>query len=242
MKMKTHTTIFIILFIGFFSTINGQEEKLAQNFNSFRVYSGNVSKNKIKYGIVFQKPSGKNYANQKKQLLLFLSNLKDIEYIDKRAKFAFFDNEIMKRQGNLVYSTPDTISSIFKIDRITKKKNNYQQKGNKLVKRNVYLIDVLNVDSIIQNPQFIQLFSVETSDTKGKKLKVGKQYEMTIYSYFKDDCCSPIEEDSQLIYRIRKPGEHLCSVLFENIWVVNVDLVSFNLFGTNNLNGLYYVK
>jgi len=242
MKMKTHTIIFFIFFIGLFLTTNGQEEKFAQNFNNFRVYSGNLHKNKTKYGIVFQKPSGKDFCNQKKQLLFFIKKLQNIEYSDKLSKFAFIDNNIINYQSNSESSIPDTIKGIFKIDRITKKENNYQQKGNKLIKRNVYLIEVLNVNSTITNPQFIQLFSVETSDTKGKKIKVGKQYEMTIYSYFKDDCCSPIEEDGQLIYRIRKPGEHLCSVLFEDIWVINIDIVSFNLFGTINLNGLYYVK
>jgi hypothetical protein len=134
---------------------------------------------------------------------------------------------------------PDSIEGIFTITNIQEKKNNYTIKKNRLVEISIYCIDVVCQDNQYA-PPYMRILSIERHNHKGKKIKIGDQLKMTIFSFFQQDKLSPYEKNGELIYRI--PSLHsLSCFLFENIWVVNFPLGYRNYFETPNLQGLYYV-
>lgn len=194
------------------------------------------------YGIVFNDSLGKPFKNQKKHLLSFLTEQMFFKYQDKRGKIAL-DITLTEREDEAYL--PDSIHGIFKINNIIEKKDNFVKKGNKLAKQTIFLIDIENIDTMEKYPQYIRLISVEIDngvENKQKKIEIGQEYEMTIYSFFEKDCCRPIEEDGNIIYLTRKPNEQMTSIFFEDIWVVFIDISSYNMFETPNIKGLYYIS
>ncbi|MDL2230803.1 hypothetical protein LJB75_00105 [Bacteroidales bacterium OttesenSCG-928-L19] len=196
---------------------------------------------KTKYGVVFYDWTKTPYKNQKEKMISYLNNKDDLIYQDKRGKIAISDT-LKERRDDVASILPDSIHSVFRISNILKKKNNFSKQEGRLTKKIIYLIDIENIDSIEKYPQYLRLLSIDKRCRGKKKIKVGQQYEMTIFSFFERDCCRPIEKDGQITYLIRKPNEHLISVLYEDIWVVYIDISSYNLFETPNLKGLYYVS
>ena len=89
---------------------------------------------------------------------------------------------------------PDSLVGIFKIKKIIEKKNNYQKIENKLIKRSIYFIDLECVNIYNDTcPDFIRLLSIKPldkiSNKKLRKIKIGEEYQMKIFSFFKADCC-----------------------------------------------------
>lgn len=223
---KSVTFICIFLLVGFFSCAYSQKEK-------------------ARYGIVVENIQGKpKYKSQKRQLIDFLKHIETSSYepIDLRGKIKTLNYEKENYSDVEKSLLPDSIRGVFKINKIIKKKNNYQTQGNKLVRRVIYLIDIENIDTTQKYPQYIRLLSLDNQPNQYKRIKEGEQYEMTIYSFFDKDCCAPIKNNGKITYLIRKPDEHLSSILYENIWIVYIDISSYNLFETPYLKGLYYIR
>lgn len=189
-----------------------------------------------------------HYSFEKKvtaeqQLLRILDEFYIFPTVDKRAKIRLLGNMECLQCDSDKNDIQDSILGVFKIKKIVRKKNNYSKAMGKLIKQSIFLIDVENIDSTEEYPQYIRLLSVDRADGKGKKIKVGQDYEMTIYSFFKKDCCRPTIRNGETIYRIRQPNQSVECFFFDNIWVVHMDISGYNLFETPNLIGLhYYVK
>lgn len=184
-----------------------------------------------------------NKLTPKRALLQDLDKYKTYPVFDKRNKI----RGIIGYADFLYDTIPENISStirdIFKVTNIEKKKNNYQKKGNKLAQKTIYLIDIERFEGEEIYPQYIRLISPQTSVSGQKrKIKVGEHYEMEIFSFFEKDCCRPIIQNKDTVYRIRQPNQSVLCFFFEDIWVVHMDILSYNLFETPNLKGLYYIK
>ncbi|HOK21912.1 MAG TPA: hypothetical protein PLO66_04385 [Bacteroidales bacterium] len=208
---------------------------------------------KCKYGIRYYYFNGQHVVkNQRKQLLQYLSfvnNDTSLKSIDKHGKikipdYNFYKNEKDKISYNI--TIPDSLVGIFKIKDIIEKKNNYQKIGNKLVKRKIYYIDLECIE--IYNDtcsDYIRVISIEPLDKKfidkNKKIQIGNKYKMKIYSFFSNDCCKYIDSNNEVIFIAKDPHFIHYSYLIYDIWVpCTIDILSFNLFETSNLKGLYY--
>lgn len=208
--------------------------------------------NECKYGIRYYYFNGQHIVkNQRKQLLQYLSfvnNDTSLKAIDKHGKlkisdYNFYDLEKDKISYNI--TLPDSLVGIFKIKNIIEKKNNYQKIENKLIKRTIYFIDLECINIYNDTcPDFIRLLSIKPLDTisnkKLRKIKIGKEYQMKIFSFFKADCCIKMNENGEIITIVRHPNSFRTSYLIYDIWVPYIDIGSYNLFETKNLKGLYY--
>ena len=66
---------------------------------------------------------------------------------------------------------------------------------------------------------------------------------MKIYSVFSNDHCKFIDSNNEVIYVVGDPYCMHFSYLIYDIWVpYNIYILSFNLFETPNLKGLYYYE
>ncbi len=64
---------------------------------------------------------------------------------------------------------------------------------------------------------------------------------MKIFSFFSNDYCKYIDSNNEVIFITREPYFLHYSFLIYDIWVpCTIDILSFNLFETSNLKGLYY--
>ncbi|MDY0216956.1 MAG: hypothetical protein RBS19_08380 [Bacteroidales bacterium] len=190
-----------------------------------------------KYGVRFE---NKKTQSQKSQFVRFLDELNfgDFEHADKRGKISHLDDCLYISNDKLLL--PDTITGVFKIKNIIEKKNNYQNVKNKIVKKNIFFIDLEFCDSLIKHPQNIRLISVPNSSANiGKTINIGDKYELVLYSFFKHDCCTSLYEGN---YITSISNHHyFLSFAFTNIWIVSVNFCSYNFFESPNLDGLYYI-
>lgn len=209
--------------------------------------------NECKYGIRYYYFNGQHVVkNQRKQLLQYLSfvsNDTSLKAIDKHGKlkisdYNFYDLEKDKISYNI--TLPDSLVGIFKIKNIIEKKNNYQKIENKLIKRTIYFIDLECINIYNDTcPDFIRLLSIKPldkiSNKKLRKIKIGEEYQMKIFSFFSNDYCKYIDSNNEVIFIARDPYFLHYSFLIYDIWVpCTIDILSFNLFETSNLKGLYY--
>jgi hypothetical protein len=208
--------------------------------------------NECKYGIRYYYFNGQHIVkNQRKQLLQYLSfvsNDTSLKAIDKHGKlkisdYNFYDLEKDKISYNI--TLPDSLVGIFKIKNIIEKKNNYQKIENKLIKRTIYFIDLECINIYNDTcPDFIRLLSIKPldkiSNKKLRKIKIGEEYQMKIFSFFSNDYCKYIDSNNEVIFIARDPYFLHYSFLIYDIWVPYIDIGSYNLFETKNLKGLYY--
>lgn len=209
--------------------------------------------NECKYGIRYYYFNGQHIVkNQRKQLLQYLSfvnNDTSLKAIDKHGKlkisdYNFYDLEKDKISYNI--TLPDSLVGIFKIKNIIEKKNNYQKIENKLIKRTIYFIDLECINIYNDTcPDFIRLLSIKPldkiSNKKLRKIKIGEEYQIKTFSFFSNDYCKYIDSNNEVIFIARDPYFLHYSFLIYDIWVpCTIDILSFNLFETSNLKGLYY--
>lgn len=129
-----------------------------------------------------------------------------------------------------------------KIINITKKTNNYSVRGNRLIKRPIYLIDIECVkEDSIKNITYMRIISISNKkiNKQDKKIKIGQTYKLYLVSYFAKDCCKTIMDDK--VVDVVMSHSFLNCFIINNIWVVNFAL-SYNLYKTPNLHGLYYTQ
>lgn len=138
---------------------------------------------------------------------------------------------------------PISIDSSFvwcKIINITKKTDNYSIRGNRLITRPIYLIDIecIKNDST-KNISYMRIISIsdKKNNKQDKRINIGQTYKFYLVSYFKKDCCKTIMND-KVVDVVKSHYFSDCFIL-NNIWVVNFDLY-YNLYKTPNLQGLYY--
>jgi hypothetical protein len=196
-------------------------------------------KQKVKYCFCqSHRLNGKVYT-PKQQLKDLLKEYTKFATYDKRNKIRFITKEdTLFFQENLL-SLPDSINDIFTIINIDKKKNNYTLKKNRLVKQSIYLIDIAYPDG--QNDKYFQIISIDNNlYQKKKKIKVGDQVKMKIFSFFLKNRF--LIKDNEKIAHIVPSLQNLDCFLFENIWVVDFPFGYRNYFETPNLDGLYYIE
>jgi hypothetical protein len=177
-------------------------------------------------------------------LNIFLENTEKypLQFFDKRGKFKKFSDDIFNLESTNRFLLPDSITGIFKVARITERQGNYYLKEGEIADRIVHFIDIESTstnDTIC--PMYMRLISVDNPETNGEKIKIGESYKMKIYSFFKEDCCMSKNENGEIIYSIRPPDNGAHSFLFEDMWMIDMDLGNYNFFETPNLKGLYYL-
>ena len=198
-----------------------------------------------KYGIIVVDLQGKPmYKSEKKMLkysLKFDHSLSGF-FMDKREKFWVADSTRLYSDSYLPI-LPDSIIGRFKIIKIIEKKDNYQLVKNKLKQKSIFLIDIESID-MDTIPQFIRIISVDfpvnnLKESPMEEIKEGQQYQMCLYSFFEYDRWPKYPSDGVIM--MRQPNQGVSSILFNNIWVVKIDISSWNFFETSNLKGLYYL-
>lgn len=203
--------------------------------------------NHSKYGVVFEN----THKSQKNQLIWFLDSQNCINHfpIDKYMMIRSTDNDYNKYRENNI-ELIDSLVAVFKISNIFKKKDNYIKHNDKLSKVTIYFIDVVPIidsklatsDSFYsQNPEHIRIISIQYKKSKMEEVKIGNNYKLKLYSYFKNNCCISNDSSGKVITKDRKPNEFLSSYFINCIWVPYINISDFNIYWTANLDGLYYI-
>jgi len=238
---------------------------------TFSAFSQNRSRDIIKkypkYGIRLKVKNQfglPRLLSRKEKLFLYIDRFVDTNFVDKREKIRldsyysssnynssyilnkhFKDSLVETGISSDVYEKlflPDSIQGLFKVVKITEKKDNYLIKPKKkFEKTTIYLIDLKCVSGNYC-PDNIRLISVKADNSKeGTVILENSTYYMTIYSFFYNDPRYSFVNNEVFETISHHFNRNTVSLLFSNIWVVDLNIHYYKLFETNNLSGIYFV-
>lgn len=125
------------------------------------------------------------------------------------------------------------------IEKIIRTEDNYVLEGRKWKKRVVYIIDVrppMNGNEL----SYMRLLSVSEGNENSDSLliKVGKQYDFYLVSYFSIDH-SKMKWKEKIITPVGVTNWNFSWIVLNDIWIKSVDM-GYNYYKTPNLSGLTY--
>lgn len=190
-----------------------------------------------KYGIVAIDENGDKHKPNSSDFDYFLNN-EIFTPIDKEERIQVQSK--LDKENNI--EIIDTVTCFCRIDGINIKRNNYFILDGKIKRKKLFIIDIsiLSSDSIIL-PKYVRILSWDHGKKKNaEKIKKNRTLKLNLISAFEKDCCVSLE-NGVFIHTVRKPDENRMCFLLDDIWIVYLDILSFNLYFTSNLSGLYYL-
>ena len=183
------------------------------------------------YGVIFY-DNGFICKNQKKE---FISFLKSIECAPVNGCIQDTNLHILCLENNLYKGKQ--IDGIYCVNQVFKKTDNFFVSNNKLKKKTIYIIDLYCVDKDSTLPSHIKLISFKQKSKKGKLVKRGENYQLSLFQIFGDDFTKPLSERSFSVGHGKKEN-----CFYKNVFVKHLETGAIYYVESPNIKGLHYIS